>query len=155
MPSVKNSPHFRLEVTGDALGLIGRLPLLVRGIALEKALKKAGNLVVRRAKQLCSVGQARVGVKADKKHLLDTIDVVFRDYRGGQYFLAVIGPQYPAGAHGHLVEFGHRNGINGQPVPPRPFMRPAFDETRSEQQAVIIRELERNIEAAGDKAGRS
>lgn len=103
----------------------------------REAAKAAGEVVAARARQLCPVGDP--AHEPDKKPLRDTIAVEIRDY--GQRTLAVIGPQYPAGAHGHLLEYGHEGVAWGKPtgrrVGPRPFMRPAFDETKSEQQSAM------------------
>lgn len=105
--------------------------------ARREAAQAAGEVVVVRARQLCPVGDP--SHQPDKKPLRDTIACEIRDY--DQRTLAVIGPQYPAGAHGHLVEYGHEEVVwgnrTGRRVGPRPFMRPAFDETKQEQQAAM------------------
>ena len=46
------------------------------------------------------------------KPLNETIGVEVRDY--GIRQLAVVGPMYPAGAHGHLVEDGHEIIARGE-----------------------------------------
>lgn len=51
-----------------------------------------------------SKGSAR----ASRKRLRDTMGVKTRIYGRSKTIAGVAGPQYPAGAHGHLVEFGHR-----------------------------------------------
>lgn len=97
-----------------------------------EAVKAGGSVVASRARQLCPVGDP--ADKPDLKPLRETIAVEVRDY--GDRALAVIGPQYPAGAHGHLVEHGHATA-NGGRTRPRPFVRPAFDETQDAQQAAM------------------
>lgn len=111
-----------------------------------EAVKAAGEVVAARARDLCPRGDT-----ADKP-LRDTIAVEVRDY--DQRALAVIGPQYPAGAHGHLVEDGHeivtRDGKRtGRRARPRPFVRPAFDETKDQQQAAMQAVVTRTLQELG------
>jgi HK97 gp10 family phage protein len=115
-----------------------------------EAVKAAGEVVAARAKQLCPRGDA--ADKPDAKPLADTIAVEVRDY--DQRALAVIGPQYPAGAHGHLVENGHeivtRDGRRtGRRARPKPFVRPAFDETQDAQQAAMESVIARTLREIG------
>ena len=115
-----------------------------------EAVKAAGEVVAARAKQLCPRGDA--ADKPDAKPLADTIAVEVRDY--DQRALAVIGPQYPAGAHGHLVENGHeivtRDGRRtGRRARPKPFVRPAFDETQDAQQAAMESVIARTFREIG------
>lgn len=115
-----------------------------------EAVKAAGEVVAARAKQLCPRGDA--ADKPDAKPLADTIAVEVRDY--DQRALAVIGPQYPAGAHGHLVEHGHeivtRDGRRtGRRARPKPFVRPAFDETQDAQQAAMESVIARTLREIG------
>lgn len=53
----------------------------------------------------------RYGAKKRKKHLRDTIGQLARVYSGT--IVGVVGPQAPAGAHGHNVEHGHRIAVGG------------------------------------------
>lgn len=132
--------------------LLTKLPVELRTKALNQAVRAAGRIVANQAKQLCP----KPGYRGDKqglKPLRDTIGVVVRDYANGP--AAIVGPQYPAGAHGHLVEFGHDEVLWGQRtgrrVKPKPFLRPAADQTKSQQQAALIAKIKAGI----DKAARS
>ena len=132
---------------------LAKLNLLVRGPALTKALRSGGKVVASAAKALCprstgsrdgwsaSTRAARAGVKP----LADTIAVVVRDY--GEKKAVIVGPQYPAGALGHLVEFGHAEVLWGKPpgrrVPPKPFLRPAADQTVGQVDSAVISELQK------------
>ena len=57
----------------------------------------------------------------------------------------MVGPQYPAGALAHLVEFADADAYDrvmwgrrtDRKAKPRPFLRPAFDETQAEQLAAM------------------
>lgn len=124
--------------------LLAEVPILIREQGLKKALGKTLRVVRDKAKQLAPVGRARTGRKADKKHLRATITSAIRDY--GAVKVGVVGAAYPAGAHAHLVEFGHDVVRNGKVVgraAPRPFMRPAVEQTKTEQHAAFVNELTR------------
>ena len=126
-----------------------------------QAVQAGGDVVADRARQLChrstQTGSSRgwsdeyFAKRASKKPLADTIAVEVRDY--GPRALAVIGPTYPDGAHGHNVENGHEEVLygvrTGRRVPPYPFMRPAFDETRAEQTAAMQGVVEKSAKELG------
>ena len=122
--------------------------------ALQDAIKAASQIVIKDAKSRCPKGQQRTGKKSGKKHLRDTITRVFRDY--GDKKMDVVGPAYPAGAHGHLVEYGHEEVLfgkrTGRRVPPKPFMRPAVDATKQAQHSAIVRVLTDRASAAESQA---
>jgi hypothetical protein len=115
---------------------------------------------------LCPVGDPTH--HPENKPLRDTIAVEVRDY--GPRAMAVVGPQYPAGAHGHLVEFGHdivprgesrsvgrgrvsgakrKGGTTQGRARPMPFMRTAFDGTQSQQYAAMERIVSQAIRELG------
>lgn len=126
-------------------------------------MRKACNVVSRRAKELCP-GPGYPGDKKDLKPLRDTIGSVVKSY-GPDVTVGIVGPQYPAGAHGHLIEGGTKPHtirekpqtpgttmvmeVDGDAVflgpkiehpgtKPNPFMASASAETRDAQQAAII-----------------
>jgi len=143
----------RITETGDMDQLLAQLEIGLRTSTLRKALRAGGTRVARRARQLCprssATGSAEywsqttAATRAGVKSLADTIGVVVREY--GHTWVVVVGPQYPAGALGHLVEYGHAEVLWGQPtgrrVPPHPFLRPAADETVEEVNGAIISTL--------------
>lgn len=115
---------------------------------ISGALRKMGNVVARRARQLVPP-PGYPGDKPDKKPLRDTIGV---EIKYGRQRYAVIGPMRPAGAHGHLVEFSHRYfawGVDtGRMTEPHPFMGPAAQETIPRQNAIAaeaIRKMDAEI----------
>jgi HK97 gp10 family phage protein len=135
----------------------------------REMVKAAGEIVAAKARTLCPVGDPTH--EPEKKPLRDTIAVEVRDY--GEQALAVVGPQYPAGAHGHLVEFGHdivargesknvgrgrrsgakkKGGLITGRTQPQPFMRPAFDSTRGEQLAAMEKVINRTLWELGQGA---
>lgn len=130
-----NSIKVEIRATEETNALLLRLPIAVREKYLKQGLRKAGAVVRNEARKRCPKGGPRTGDKEGKKHLADTIRSEQRDY--GEKLVQVIGPEYPAGAHGHLVEFGHEEVLfgraTGRRVPPHPFMRPAADTTKDQQ----------------------
>jgi hypothetical protein len=134
---------------------LAELELRLRTGALRKALRAGGNVVKRRAAQLAprsietgtrdAWSDATEAERQGVKPLAETMGVVVRDY--GLKWVMVVGPQYPAGALGHLVEYGHAEFLWGQPtgrrVGPKPFLRPAADQTEAEVSAKILDTLRR------------
>lgn len=165
-----------IKEDGNVEALLERLPIELRTTALTKAVRAAGKVVAERARQLCPP-PGYPGDKPGLKPLRDTIGVQVRYYEREQdaAVVAVVGPEYPAGAHGHLVEFGHRIVGNAQlsegssqgeaaaglfspaeylrrahraggEVAPQPFLRPAADETEAEQRAALAGTLQKELE---------
>lgn len=127
----------QIQLTGleEAMAKLSKLEAIAKIGAIEKGLRAASKPVIGMAKMLCPQGGPRTGDKAGKKHLRDTIGFVYRRY--AKVEMGIVGTLYPAGAHGHLVEYGHQEVLFGKPtgrrVPPKPFMRPAVDQTRGAQ----------------------
>lgn len=155
MPSARVT--LKLDESLDLDGLLAQHELLLRGKALTRALRAGGKVFADRARQHCrrssqtgtrALWSAKTrAARANVKPLADTIGVVVRDYGAKQ--VLIVGPQYPAGALGHLVEYGHAEVLWGRPtgrrVPPQPFMRPAADETESQVNAAIVASLQEAI----------
>lgn len=129
----------RIAITGydELMQALDRIDDTLTGKLKRQMVKAAAEVVARRARELCPVGNP--ADKPDLKPLRDTISIELRDY--GPRALAVVGPALPAGAHGHNVEYGHEEVLygvrTGRQVPPHAFMRPAFDETQAEQLAAM------------------
>jgi hypothetical protein len=115
----------------------------------REALAAGARVVASEARRLCPEGDEDHNPGAIPLH--ETIDWRYKDY--GQRGLVIIGPVYPAGAHGHNVENGHAEVLWGKPtgrrVPPKPFLRPAFDGTKEEQHATMERVVARNARELG------
>lgn len=82
---------------------LAQLPLELRATALRAGLNAAGQVVINRAKELVPK-PGYPGDKPEYKPLRDTIGKLVKVY--GDIWVAIVGPQRPAGAHGHLVERG-------------------------------------------------
>lgn len=123
----------------------------------------------------------RYGERKTRTHLRDTIGAavgLFDSGRHGSVLWGLVGPQYPAGASAHMVEFGHRIVVHGsavrepgargkrlsQPkskrgltglgqvvgrVGPRPFMHPAFERTKDDVMPLLTAALEAEVERQG------
>lgn len=131
---------FTVAIDGYAelLRELDRIDTTLKRRLTRECVSAAAAVLVARAKALCPVGDP--GDNPELKPLSDTIGIVVREY-GDERTLALIGPEVPAGAHGHNVEYGHAEVVfgrrTGRRVPPNPFMRRAFDETLSAQQAAM------------------
>ena len=138
--------------------LLDALPLQMKRGAVQEALDRASAIVVRAAKSRAPVGDPKH--HPDRKPLKQTIGKVIRKYNQGNSGLAVIGPEYPAGAQGHLVEFGHEirsRGPNRKGAKPltgktrakaKRFMAPAVDNTKHHQHNAITKTLTKYIKKA-------
>lgn len=135
------------EISGydELLKMLDRIDTTLSRRLLRECVTAAANVVAARARQLCPVGEHH---KPGAKPLRDTIGIVVREY-GDERTLAMIGPEYPAGAHGHLVKYGHRVASTGTQTQPRPFVRPAFDQTGGEQLAAMEAVCRRALEDMG------
>ena len=93
--TVKASPR--------AMSLLERLPdIMTRGPVLANALRAGLSITLREAQSLTPRGDPHD--KPGNKPLADTEAIVVRKYDTA--VVALVGPQYPAGAHGHLVALG-------------------------------------------------
>ena len=123
------------------------LAVQLRRSAMKKAIRAGAAPVRKLARQLVPVGGPRTGRKSDKKHLRDTIAVRVKSYNAVD--VAIVGPQWPSGAHGHLVEFGYDAILpDGEKVavPPQPYMRPAAEQTKTLQANAITNKLKAEVE---------
>lgn len=105
------------------------LPKELQLKVLRLVVKRQGKRMIDNARPRIPVGGARTGRKADKKHLRDTLEVGPVKWATPDVLYVVAGPGWPAGAHGHLVEFGRTK--KGPPMRITPFLRPAADATES------------------------
>lgn len=140
--------HTKIKVTLDNFEEImremHRIDSRIQNDAARQMVAAAAGVVVARAAELCPV---------DTGALQESIHFRIKNYWANT--LAIVGPHHATGAHGYLVEYGHDLRTGGrhrksQPktpkigrVAPRPFLRPALDETQGEQRAAMERVLGR------------
>lgn len=126
----------REKVHGNLEGLMTTLPIEMRDKAAKSAARAAAGVVR---------NEARRRVPNRTGSLKRSMSVVVRDY--GELTVAYAGPRYlreggpNAGNHGHLVEFGHKIKGTQKRVPPRPFLRPAADSTKKQQERAAVGKL--------------
>lgn len=117
--------------------------------AKREMLAAAANVLAQRARDLAPRGDP--SDKPNTPALRDSIGIAIRDY--GDRAIAVVGPHYPQAAHAHNVERGHAEVVfgrrTGRRVPPRPFLRPATDETRDAQLAAMTAVMKRTLRDLG------
>lgn len=147
MPSITST----VTESTDIDALLGRVELMMRGKALVSGVKKSLEPALERAQQLVPAGGPRVGKKAGKKHLRDTLKIKVIDY--GETVVGLMGAEWPAGNHAHNVEFGHairktKGGPEVGRAAPHPFMRPAAAETQGAQIAAFEQELAKHAAEA-------
>lgn len=139
----------------DIMRTLDKLPIEIRGKELEKAGTKAVKRIEKRAKELVPVGDPRH--KPEKPPLKKTIGTVVRRYQGGAVLAWLVGPEYPAGAHGHLVEHGtaphaipSKTGKTRQHpgAKPHPFMAPAAVDVAPQIERDIVEGLKRAVDKA-------
>lgn len=76
-----------------------------------------------------------------KSGLVDWLMTRYSRYNMGQTTVGVTGPAHKVAAQGHILEFGAKHVAWGRRtvnLPPRPFMRPAAQQTRNLQRSKII-----------------
>ena len=138
--------------------LLAKLPWDLRAKSLGQAARAGGSVVRNDARKRAPIGDQKhnPGATALKK----TIAVTVRYYDNDRRAVAVVGPRYPQGAHGHLVEDGHdvivsRGSRKGQKpltgtarVEGKEFLAPAADSTKSQQTAAVLKKLRQLIKKA-------
>lgn len=120
---------------------------------MRKSLKAGAGVILRAAKALAPVGRT----KNLKKSMAISRGVRIRKYPHGT-MMAVLGPGWPLGAHGPIVEEGTkmrrtRSGASRGRMPAMPFLAPAVAaqtaaataRVRSEVAKGIEKEIERKI----------
>jgi len=141
-----------------ANALLAKVDKQLRGKAVEESLHRAAQVVVDAAK----VEVPQPGYPGDKpglKPLRDTISHEVRSYSSGT-FVAIVGAQWPAGAHAMLVEKGHEiwlpsppytagaSTVNtGRRTEADPWLERASDNTQANQIGIIVSTLKQHSES--------
>ena len=150
----RKSVSIKVVSTAKTDSLLASLPIELREKQLVKAVTKAAKVVEKEATRLAPK-PGYPGDKAGKIALNTTIDV--KKLILGEIVMAIVGPRYPMGAHGHLVEFGHAKVLWGkrtsERVEAKPFLRPAADTTQAEQERAIVQTLKFTLKAEWKRSG--
>ena len=148
----------------DLESVLEKFPAHMKRTVLSNAVKAAGKIVQKEAMARAPVGDP--SHKPQLKPLAKSIGLIIKKYSNDEKFMAIVGPQRPAGAHGHLLEGGHDifargpKGVSykGKKVKPltgktraaaRAFMVPAIDATRTAQDVAVIESIDDALIAAG------
>ncbi len=110
---------FRIVGASELERALAQLPKAVAKSVLRGVLRKAGAPIVDHAVALCPHRTGELARSIDIRPTL-TRRQRNRRMRGGAAEM-FIGPSFPMGAHGHLIEFGTVN------MAAQPFLRPAWD----------------------------
>ena len=148
----------------DLESVLEKFPNHMKRTVLRDAVKAAAKIVQKAAKARAPVGDP--SHKPHNKPLAKSIGLIIKRYSNDEKFMAIVGPQRPAGAHGHLLEGGHdifARGPKGvsyrnEGVKPltgktraaaRAFMVPAIDATRKAVDVAVIESIDDALIAAG------
>jgi len=143
------SVSFKVEGLRDVERALDDLSKATGRAALRRALKKSAQPLVEGVKRRAPVddGSLRDSV-AIAARLAPSVAKVARRLGDPKSSVQLyLGPKWPEGAHGHLVEFGTAPRVKkstGQAVgamPAQPFMRPAWEAG----QAAVLKRLETNL----------
>jgi HK97 gp10 family phage protein len=137
--SIKVRIHGLAELKAN----LERLPVELGRQALRRALRAAAAPIRARARELAP---------RDTGKLADAI--VVRDDRKTPLAASVVVTVASEGFYAHMLEFGTAPHVVGGRAPgarhpgtaPRPFLRPAFDETQEAALAEFVKRLERDLE---------
>lgn len=147
-----------IDETGAIDEQLARVDLMLRNRIAKQGLRAGASVVRRegkqrapRSKQTGTREQWSEKTKAERagvKEHAETMGVVVRDY--GHYFVAIVGPLWPAGALGALIAEGHKLVAWGVPtdvfVVGNDYLTPAADETKSQQTAAVIDKVTTEVE---------
>lgn len=134
------------------------------------ALSKAADPIVRAARQNAKrLGSRRVAKGRTRKgvyliemrsghQLARAIGKRVKTYTAQGVIYVAVGPRFPQGAHGHLVEYGHKPSgwyakqTGATYIPPQPFLRPAFDAHKRQALTLATQHHRANVEREAQKA---
>jgi HK97 gp10 family phage protein len=151
----KNTIQFTLVGEKELRRMLESLPRKMSGPVVRKALREG-------AKPILAAARAAAPISDDKdpgglkKSMSPGRGIRIRTYRRSGTTVAVIGPAWPQGAHGHLIEFGTeprftKDGKYRGIGPAKPFFRPAFDANIGRAKRIIAIVMARGLAAAAKK----
>lgn len=128
-----------LSLTGDVelMAALNKLPIVVGGKVMKNAIRAGG-----RAIRAAVIERAPIGPTGNLKANIVAKLVVYKESETAALIIGGKYGRYGKGAHAHLVEFGHGGPA---PAPPHPFMRPAFDESKSTALAKVEKSFRSGI----------
>lgn len=139
----RKAPGFHIDkkTFDEAQKILDQIDMAARGSAITETMRTAGNLVKQSVRKLLPK-PGYPGDKKDLKPLRDTIAVKTKSYQGGSFRVMIVGYAWPAGNHGHLVEYGHKKVLWGQRtdemVPPHPYFERGVQQAQTQVHHTII-----------------
>ncbi len=140
-----------IDIQGDKK-LIRKLDRLERRTArsIKRKGLRAGSSVLLKA--------VRKAAPRDTGNLRKSMTRKFKTY-GGRNVIVIVGPAWPKGAHGHLVEFGTkpratRAGQSTGSMPANPFFEKAIRASLPAVNVAMTRKMKEEIEKEALKGGR-
>ena len=155
----RNTIQFTLAGEKELKRMLESLPRKMSGPVVRRALREG-------AKPILAAARAAAPISDDKdpgllrKSMSPGRGIRIKTYRRTGVTLAVIGPGWPLGAHGHLIESGTKlrktkqkpkPGLSRGIGPAKPFLRPAFDANVGLAKKIIAGVMARGLAAAARK----
>lgn len=159
----RNSLSFMIEGLEELNADFRKLPGKLRERSLKRAARRGGKLIAERAKAkvLKRTGRLAASLSATVRNLgLTDIQAevgpksAFK-YEKVELVLGTGKLLVATGWYAHWVEFGHIMKARGKvigSIGPRPFLRPAADQSRDEVVSIVISEMNRDIERFNNKS---
>ena len=143
-----------MKLTGERrlLRSLKALPDRVYRKAVRQTMGRAATPVVKAARRAAK--RHANPKRTEGKHLFQTIAKRTRTYQTKGVIYTTVGPTWPAGAHGHLVEFGHRLP-DGRMARAFPWLAVAYQAARAPALSVLRAELKKKVETEAAKLGQS
>lgn len=143
--------------------VLGKLAAQVKISIQQSGLENVGRMVIQEAQQRVPrssvTGTKKKWSQSYRKRysrstpLHTQFITKHKAYRGGKVLAMVVRVKYPQGAHGHLVEFGHKSVLwgrrTGAVIQGKRFMLPAIEAVRERADAAFKRGVEAAIVLAG------
>jgi HK97 gp10 family phage protein len=153
----------KMHVRNDELleKLLRSLPGKIERRVTRVAVKAGGAVILKDAKRRAPKGPGGKDYKGGnlRRSMTQSRGLRVRKYpRGGrQKYIAVAGPGWPLGAHGHLIESGTvkretKKGANRGAITPDPFLEPAFKRKSREAQRKVTDRLWQQIQREAARA---
>lgn len=130
---------------------VARAVVRAQGLVLKKAIKRRAPTRKRKESYIAKTKKGFMGMAWRRRSVGLRSSISMRNWSVPKkgIIAQIVGPRWPDGAHGHLVEFGHemvtRSGRKVGHVRAHPFMRPAIAASKSLMRSKGIGEAKRQM----------
>lgn len=147
----KVKQSFELHGLKELAETLKQLPTAVAEASLAEAAEAGGRPIL---------NAAQANAPEDLGNLKRSLDMKVVVYPASRVATAIVGPRSREAPHAHFTEFGTatrstKSGANRGATPPRPFLRPAVDQTRQQSINAIGKVLGKSIEREGTRLAKS